>query len=72
MILLLYVWLSEYWLVAYSVPDYVGETRTMRRLSLPAKEALLGSREPPTSHRGIRTPAVWNHLSYCDKASATN
>ena len=32
MILLLYVWLSEYWLVAYSVPDYVGETRTMRRL----------------------------------------
>ena len=32
MILLLYVWLTEYWLVAYSVPDYVGETRTMRRL----------------------------------------
>jgi hypothetical protein len=24
--------LSEYWLVADSVPDYVGETRTMRRL----------------------------------------
>jgi hypothetical protein len=51
MILLRYVWLREYWQVAYSVPDYVGETRTMRRLSLRAKEALLGSREPPTSHR---------------------
>jgi len=32
MILLLYVWLSEYWLAAYSFPDYAGEARTMRRL----------------------------------------
>jgi hypothetical protein len=31
-ILLLYVWLSEYWLAAYTVPDYPGEARAMRRL----------------------------------------
>lgn len=31
-VLLLYVWLSEYWLAAYTVPDYPGEARTMRRL----------------------------------------
>lgn len=31
-VLLLYVWLSEYWLAAYSVPDYPGEARRMRRL----------------------------------------
>ncbi len=31
-VLLLYVWLSEYWLAAYSVPDYPGEARSMRRL----------------------------------------
>ena len=31
-ILLLYVWLGEYWLAAYSVPDYPGEARKMRRL----------------------------------------
>lgn len=26
------MWLSEYWLSAYSVPDYPGEARQMRRL----------------------------------------
>ena len=31
-ILLLYVWLGEYWLAAYSVADYPGEARQMRRL----------------------------------------
>jgi hypothetical protein len=31
-VLLLYVWLSEYWLAAYSVRDYPGEARKMRRL----------------------------------------
>jgi hypothetical protein len=31
-ILLLYVWLSEYWLAAYTVQDYPGEARAMRRL----------------------------------------
>ncbi len=31
-ILLLYIWLSEYWLAAYSVPDYPQEARAMRRL----------------------------------------
>jgi hypothetical protein len=31
-ILLLYVWLSEYWLVAYTVEDYRGEARALGRL----------------------------------------
>jgi hypothetical protein len=31
-ILLLYVWLSEYWLAAYTVDDYRGEARAMPRL----------------------------------------
>jgi hypothetical protein len=31
-VLLLYIWLSEYWLAAYSVPDYPAEARSMRRL----------------------------------------
>lgn len=31
-ILLLYVWLSEYWLAAYTVEDYAGEARAQRRL----------------------------------------
>jgi hypothetical protein len=31
-VLLLYVWLSEYWLAAYTVKDYVGEARASRRL----------------------------------------
>jgi len=31
-ILLLYVWLSEYWVAAYSVADYPREARRMRRL----------------------------------------
>jgi hypothetical protein len=30
--LLLYIWLSEYWLAAYSVPDYPAEARNLRRL----------------------------------------
>ena len=30
--LLLYVWLGEFWLAAYNVPDYPGEARKMRRL----------------------------------------
>jgi hypothetical protein len=31
-ILLLYVWLSEYWLVAYTVEDYRGEARALPKL----------------------------------------
>ena len=31
-VLLLYVWLCEYWLAAYNVPDYLGEARKVRRL----------------------------------------
>jgi hypothetical protein len=31
-VLLLYVWLGEFWLAAYSVPDYSGEARKMLRL----------------------------------------
>ena len=31
-VLLLYVWLGEFWLHAYNVPDYPGEARQMRRL----------------------------------------
>ena len=31
-VLLLYVWLSEYWLAAYTVPDYADESRRTRRL----------------------------------------
>ena len=31
-ILLLYVWLSEYWLAAYTVEDYHGEARALPRL----------------------------------------
>jgi hypothetical protein len=31
-VLLLYVWLSEYWLAAYSVEDYSGEARALPRL----------------------------------------
>jgi hypothetical protein len=31
-VLLIYVWLDEFWLVAYNVPDYPGEARKIRRL----------------------------------------
>jgi hypothetical protein len=31
-VLLLYVWLGEFWLAAYNEPDYPGEARKMRRL----------------------------------------
>jgi len=31
-VLLIYVWLDEYWLVAYNVPDYPGEARQIERL----------------------------------------
>jgi len=31
-VLLLYVWLGEFWLAAYSVPDYPAEARQVRRL----------------------------------------
>jgi hypothetical protein len=31
-VLLLYVWLGEYWLAAYNVADYRGAARTIRRL----------------------------------------
>jgi hypothetical protein len=31
-ILLIYVWLDEFWLAAYNVPDYPGEARKLRRL----------------------------------------
>jgi hypothetical protein len=31
-VLLLYVWLGEFWLAAYNMPDYPGEAKRMRRL----------------------------------------
>ena len=31
-VLLIYVWLDEYWLVAYNVPDYPAESKKIRRL----------------------------------------
>jgi hypothetical protein len=31
-VLLLYVWLGEFWLAAYNIPDYPEEARKMRRL----------------------------------------
>jgi len=31
-ILLIYVWLDEYWLAAYNVPDYTGESKQIERL----------------------------------------
>jgi hypothetical protein len=31
-VLLLYVWLGEFWLAAYNLPDYAGEARKVRRL----------------------------------------
>lgn len=31
-VLLLYIWLDEYWLAAYNVPDYSGEAKTISRL----------------------------------------
>jgi hypothetical protein len=31
-VLLLYVWLGEFWLAAYNIPDYPGEAKKMRRL----------------------------------------
>jgi len=30
--LLLYVWLGEFWLASYSLPDYPGDARKVRRL----------------------------------------
>jgi hypothetical protein len=47
--LLLYVWLGEFWLAAYNVPDYPTEARKMRRLlqfhpiSLIAAVVLIGA-----------------------------
>ncbi len=32
LILLLYIWLSEYWLAAYTVADYAGEARSLSKL----------------------------------------
>ena len=31
-VLLIYVWLDEYWLVAYNVPDYHGEAQQISRI----------------------------------------
>jgi hypothetical protein len=31
-VLLIYLWLNEYWLSAYAVPDYAAESRNIRRL----------------------------------------
>ncbi len=31
-VLLVYVWLGEFWLAAYNMPDYSGEAKKMRRL----------------------------------------
>lgn len=48
-VLLLYVWLGEYWLAAYNVMDYPGEARKVERLlqfhptSLIAAVALIGA-----------------------------
>lgn len=48
-VLLLYVWLSEYWVAAYSVEDYRGEARALPRLlqfhptSLIVGAALIGA-----------------------------
>jgi hypothetical protein len=48
-VLLIYVWLSEYWLAAYNVPDYHGEARQAGRLlqfhpaSLMVGVALIGA-----------------------------
>ena len=48
-VLLLYVWMSEYWLAAYTVPDYRGEARAVRKLlqfhptSLVAAVVLIGA-----------------------------
>lgn len=48
-VLLLYLWLSEYWLAAYTVADYPGEARAVRRLlrfhpwSLLAAMVLIGA-----------------------------
>ena len=48
-VLLIYVWLGEYWLAAYNVPDYPGEARQIRRLlkfhptSLMVGVALIGA-----------------------------
>jgi hypothetical protein len=40
-VLLLYVWLGEYWLAAYSVRDYPGEAQEIRRLLSFHPESLL-------------------------------
>jgi hypothetical protein len=43
-VLLLYVWLGEYWLAAYSVSDYPGEARKIiRLLSFHATSLILGA-----------------------------
>ena len=48
-VLLLYIWLGEFWMAAYNVPDYPGEARRMRRLlqfhptSLILAAALIGA-----------------------------
>jgi hypothetical protein len=31
-VLLIYVWLDEYWMAAYSVPDYQGEARLVKKM----------------------------------------
>src|SRR5262249_22164370 len=31
-VLLIYIWLDEFWLAAYNVPDYTGESRQIARL----------------------------------------
>ena len=31
-VLLIYVWLDEYWLAAYNVPDYAGKSKHVSRL----------------------------------------
>jgi hypothetical protein len=56
-VLLLYVWLGEFWLTAYNVADYPGEARKMRRLlqfhptSLILAAVLIG--------------AAWFYKKYC-------
>jgi hypothetical protein len=42
-VLLLYVWLNEFWLAAYSVPDYPGESKKISRLfQFHATSAIVG------------------------------
>jgi hypothetical protein len=40
-VLLLYIWCDEYWLAAYNVPDYAGQSKPIRRLLTFHPESLI-------------------------------